>query len=186
MKLLIQSLTIFLTLSSHFVWNEVEATEVHVPTNIELCESGDAKACVKQAFESKDPLLWNNKACNIGGAIGCANVAASHYGNGDIEKSLVYFQKACELKDSVSCSNLGVFAEQKKEITSAVSYFGKACLLGHGASCVSWKANASKLCQSDFKGCMKLVEELQTNKEVIDAGYLMKIACKAGYDPACP
>jgi len=186
MKLLTQSLIILFIILIYPAWNKVGASSVHEPTKAELCESGDAKACVDQAFESENPLLWNKKACNIGGAVGCANVAASYYGEGHIDKSRMYFQKACELKDFISCSNLGVFAEQEKKVVSAVSYFGKACLLGHGPSCVSWKNNASKLCQSDFKACMKLVEELRTSKELIDADYLLNVACKAGYGSACP
>jgi len=182
MKLLTQTLIILLIFS---VWNNAGAAPVDEPMNAELCESGDEKACIEQAFDSENPLIWNEKACNIGGAIGCANVAASYYEEGHIDKSIKYFQKACELKDFISCSNLGVFAEQKKEVISAISYFNKACLLGHGSSCVSWKNNASKLCQSDYKACMILVEELRTNNELIDANYLLNVACKAGDGAAC-
>ena len=155
-------------------------------TDTEKCDAGDAKACVAQAFKSDEPLLWNTKACTLGSGVGCANVAGSYYGEGQLDKSKTFFEKACELKDLISCTNLGVFAEQEKNTKAALGYFNTACMSGHGPSCVSWKNNAEKLCKSDFQACTDLAGEIRDNKEVIDANYLLSVACEAGHTPACP
>ena len=127
----------------------------------------------------------HKESCDYGSALGCANYAALFYPHRDLAVAILYLEKACNLKDSTSCTNVGLLAQQDGNTKRAELYLGKGCVLGEGPACVSWKASAEKLCKSDGPGCLEAAGRYEDQGEVIDADFMLTVACDAGFAAAC-
>lgn len=110
------------------------SVEVPLPSN----PSGKSKENLKNAIK------FYEKACELGEAMACYNLAAMNEAGVGLEKSYTragrLFQKACELGMAKACSEAGgYFSEGKIGETSfakAHELFEKGCKLDHGAACI--------------------------------------------------
>lgn len=155
------------------------------------CNADDAASCSSLGVElaktnSQKGKRIYRKSCDLNYSLGCANLGALLYEQGNVEEAKKLFVRACDLGDVISCTNAGVFAQKEQDYERAVLYFDRACVAGHGPACVSWKQSVTTLCKGpDAAACLRTARSYVEKENQIDANYLFDVACEVGHQEAC-
>ncbi|HVK84084.1 MAG TPA: hypothetical protein VM513_08250 [Kofleriaceae bacterium] len=152
------------------------------------CTNGVANACVERAFlvqdaNRKDPAAneWFARACKLGEALGCTNVAAYLWlakqpaTDADTACAKRLFERACAAREAIACGMLGrvalAEAETPEQRQAARQKLATACEAYGGMSCWMY---ATHLEQGDLGP-----------PEPGTVRTLMQRACATGFDEAC-
>lgn len=68
-----------------------------------------------------------DKACKLGLANACSNMALLLQNQGYENEALLAFNKACTLGESLSCNNIALFYEKEKDGQMASSFYKRSC-----------------------------------------------------------
>lgn len=111
----------------------------------ELCEKENSKACFSAAYMSenaqgiprdlKKAYKFYDKACTLGLAKACSNLALLLKEQGYENEAILAFNRGCKLSDTASCNAVALFYENEQDGDLALSFYKKSCSLKDGKAC---------------------------------------------------
>lgn len=111
----------------------------------ELCEKENSKACFSAAYMSenaqgiprdlKKAYKFYDKACTLGLAKACSNLALLLKEQGYENEAILAFNRGCKLADATSCNSVATFYEEEKDGELTLSFYKKSCDLKDAGAC---------------------------------------------------
>jgi hypothetical protein len=127
------------------------------------CELDDGESCMRlgqHAYDGlgidKDPkqaMLWFQKSCELGSAVGCDNTGVLFASEKKYAEATPYFEKSCDMGQASGCNNAGVILFQgfagKQDDDAALALFEKGCKGGDENACKGVKAVEEKKAEGE-------------------------------------
>lgn len=107
------------------------------------CELNDAGSCAHlgSMAEGDEGWAYTLRACRLGSAAACSDVARGSTDAGEVEAALATLRRHCDAGADFACGSLGRYYDDdegpapSRDLERAVSYYDRACELGSVSSC---------------------------------------------------